>query len=317
MQRNIGDLKESKVNFVFNSGGMGDFIASYPAIAWGFKTYPHLRGRLFVPNYLLEFSKLSLIDSSDRLEIFTLDKLRTEAWDDAPARFTNSVVHNSLHTHTTEVAFNLLLNAQPDNKKAYNYIDLTKHYEQENLTGFSLPEKYNVLTPCFTSKARAFSFETARKICEASKIPVVLLGARDKEHSILTTQVSSTVDQVDQLPNTINLINKTSIMQAGAIMSRATQVIGIDNGLIHLAATSQVSIIAGYTLAAPEHRLPYRQGKMGHNVKLVVPNQSLGCRFCQSRMNFLFDHAFSSCLYKDFACLFQLTAEKFIANMET
>lgn len=119
----------------------------------------------------------------------------------------------------------------------------------------------------------------------------------------------------------LDLIDKTTVLQAANIMSGALAVVGVDNGLLHLAGCSKVPIVAGFTTVSPDIRLPYRDGVLGKDCYVVTPPATLACRFCQQGTNFLYGHDYRNCLYKndsalDRLCTKSITADRFIHHLE-
>ncbi len=112
----------------------------------------------------------------------------------------------------------------------------------------------------------------------------------------------------DALPeNGINLLNKTSLRELVSIMANSIAVIGLDSGLIHLAGTTSVPIVCGFTNVAAEHRFPIRSDKT-----IFIPiKPSVQCSHCQSYWN-LHYHDFGYCYFKHAKCVEQMSADKFI-----
>lgn len=129
----------------------------------------------------------------------------------------------------------------------------------------------------------------------------------------------------------INLINKTNLLEAHKIISCSKTLIGVDNGLTHLAQTIPgFPVVIGFTSVKPMHRMGYRDGVLGKDVYSVVPPESLICRFCQSNMQFTYfisenprkQHDFKYCYYKErnedtqIQCVNQLKPELYIKELE-
>ncbi len=117
----------------------------------------------------------------------------------------------------------------------------------------------------------------------------------------------------------INLIDKTSLFEAHSIMANSAAVLGLDNGLLHLACMSSTAkLVYGFTTVEPRHRLPYRNDIQGYNCLVVMPTkEELSCIGCQSNMNFAnTTHCFTTCFYKDNACLSLMTSDKWISKLQ-
>jgi ADP-heptose:LPS heptosyltransferase len=110
----------------------------------------------------------------------------------------------------------------------------------------------------------------------------------------------------------VDLRDKTNLLEAAKIMKESSLVVGLDNGLLHLAACSDVPIVMAFTNVEPRHRMPYRHDVLGWEVYPIVPDEKIECRFCQSQMKFAFDQNFAYCYYDDYKCIQNLTADKYI-----
>lgn len=116
----------------------------------------------------------------------------------------------------------------------------------------------------------------------------------------------------DQMPATgIDLLNKTTILELASIMNVAKAIVGLDSGPIHIAGTTEIPIVCGFTTVSPECRIPRR--KVG-NFYSVVPN--MDCKHCQSSFNLNY-HDFGRCPLSDLKCTFDMTGDKFIEGIKT
>lgn len=105
----------------------------------------------------------------------------------------------------------------------------------------------------------------------------------------------------------VDLRNKTSILELASMMSKAVAVCGVDSGPIHLAGTTPVTIIAGYTNVDWRYRVPIRrQGRT-----IVIEPDPMDCRYCSSRWLKDF-YNFCNCYYDHNNCVKTLKAEKYI-----
>lgn len=104
----------------------------------------------------------------------------------------------------------------------------------------------------------------------------------------------------------IDLRNKTSIAELASIFRQARAVCGLDSGPIHLAGTTTIPIVCGYTSVSPEYRIPYRpEGK----TYPIVPQ--IACIGCESRWRSNFWN-FENCYLKHIDCCKSMTSDKFI-----
>jgi ADP-heptose:LPS heptosyltransferase len=295
------------LNVNFNSGGLGDCVAQMVAVKYMRDRCPNVVQHCWVPDYFVDFAK--------KLCPGVLIKSHSEAAKKYNPKIggvqmvSPGMQHTSMGTHLVDLGFHLLVDKQvPIEQK--NYLPLPPG---TNIDRFKLPEKYVVLTVGFTAPNREMLPSVANGIidyCTSKNIPVVTLG------STANKIIPGTFKEEIKLDQTINLVNNTNILEAGAIISKSACIVGLDNGLLHVAGCTEVPIIVGFTNVLPEHRLPIRHNELGWNCYVVEPEQSLECRGCQSRMAHVYGHDFRGCYYGDMACLSQLTADKYIAHME-
>jgi hypothetical protein len=106
----------------------------------------------------------------------------------------------------------------------------------------------------------------------------------------------------------VDLMNNTSLLELASIMGQARAVVGVDSGPVHLAFTTDVPVVCGFTTVAPELRIPYR-GLV--RTEAVVPN--IACTFCESNWS-LNTWDFNNCPRKmELAeCVTKMSADKFI-----
>lgn len=107
-----------------------------------------------------------------------------------------------------------------------------------------------------------------------------------------------------------------SISQTISILHDAKCMIGVDGGLIYLAALTNCPIVAGYTFVNPRYRAPCRRGIEGWNFLAVEPRSE--CKYCSDSIcayGITFD---KECPNKiDFECAKSLHAEDFIMAIES
>ena len=184
----------------------------------------------------------------------------------------------------------------------------------------SLIEKFNIdfskcvaINPVFRSHTRKFLIAELTKICNyiKSKGYQPLFIGRD-EIDYEDKEKSAKVINFD-FSQGIDLRNKTTIKEVANIIANCKTIIGVDNGLLHLAAMTEIPIVAGYTVASPEMRLPIRNNVLGYNVYPILPD--IECQGCQDKWQ-LDNHNFNNCYHKHYNCIRQMTAEKFIKELE-
>lgn len=111
----------------------------------------------------------------------------------------------------------------------------------------------------------------------------------------------------------VDLRDKTSLVELASMMSVARAVVGMDSGPIHLAFTTSVPVVCGFTTVNPTNRVPYRGLA---KTASIVPN--ILCNFCESDWSLNFWN-FNKCprgmgLAE---CVTKMTSDKFIAGLES
>lgn len=173
-----------------------------------------------------------------------------------------------------------------------------------------------------------------------SKSVIIITTYRDKQRTILASEIQKIAEYVhskglipvyvgkvgaisiwkNNLAKTdfeypgfgVDLRDKTSFLELASIMAQAKAVVGMDSGPIHLAYTTKVPVVCGYTTVTPEYRIPYRGIA---KTEAVVPN--ITCNFCESNWS-LNTWNFNNCPRKmELAeCVTKMTAEKFIQGLK-
>jgi ADP-heptose:LPS heptosyltransferase len=103
-------------------------------------------------------------------------------------------------------------------------------------------------------------------------------------------------------------------MQARDVCGHAEAVVGVDGGIIHLAATTDVPVIYAMTTTHPRHRMIARNGDPWHKIRYVTP-RNLECAGCQSNWVLTY-FDFTKCAYGDNQCTYMLHADDFIAGLK-
>lgn len=305
--------KEKTVNFILMDGGAGDHMASLVALDYIANRYSWIRMLIWVPDYLLEFTKhvlpkgLAVNDYTSMARHYDEHKAtKTTKWDE---------ITSPMKIHCLDYAFLKLCDENPD-VTYKNYLQIKP--EKINIKHLNLPEKYLVITTGYTASVREFPAQHVNAVAAYAKekgYEIVFLGQTQTATGSAHTIKGNFNDEVN-LAAGLNLINKTSLLEAAKIMGQAKAVLGVDNGLLHVAGCTQVPIVGGFTTVSPEIRMPVRNNALGWNYYPVTPDVTLGCAFCQEKTNFLYGHDYRNCLYKDNLCTKQMTSDKFIAQLE-
>lgn len=313
---------KTEINIVFDDGGLGDCIARLPAIHYITKNHPHVWVHLWIPDYFYFFAKRSL-KKSRHIILYKYSEHKKKF----QKRFTRAFSphkHSNLAYHMTDHAFNILTNKQvlDSNDKNYLKVDI----KDVSVKKFNLPGKYVVITTAYTAAAREFKPEHINKIVdyviERGYTPVFL--GKKMTHSGYKYIIEGTIKEDEiNFSKGVDLLDQTSLLEAAKICENSQCVLGLDNGLLHVAACTDVPVVAGYNIVQPEYRMPYREGVLGKDIYPVVPPKSLKCRFCQGNWGFCYNkkdgsdsHSFTTCWYSDYKCLDELNADLYIKELE-
>lgn len=271
---------------------LGDSIARLSIMPEFFADCPHVtRVHIIVADYLMDFAQRML--SLYPVTIHKMGEQLPQYLNDAPAFTFYGETLTTLRLDLMQHAHLLLLQKQmPEHVKyiAVPPIDVAKPFVD-----------YIVGTIDFTSPVRSMPVQTFLNIADECPLPIILLG--NKSNIKDTNQ-----PLIPAHPNIIDMRNKTTICEAQALISKARAIFGIDNGLLHLAGTTDTHIIMGFTSVAPEVRTPRRLN--GKFTALVPPSDI--CRFCQSKSHLFWNHDYRNCAIVYTRCIKSLTADKWI-----
>lgn len=299
--------REVVQNFLITKGGIGDYICWMSAIEWIARTHPQLKGRIYAPRYFLPIVENVMAkyltkevgwkaQERSQLTPKKIKMRRTYAPHDEPISGTSC--------HLVDLGFIYYANLSPvpPDGQSYLQLDLASIVEPSPVM---LPRQYAVMTPGATYENRvmpAKAFNAIKDHLVARSITPVFLGTAS-----VGTRAVQFAKEYDY-EGGLDLVGKTSLLQAAKIIAGGKVIVGLDNGLLHLAAMTEVPIVFGYNIASPEHRRPRR---LKGGIWEVYPDTlKLPCTFCQSKMRFMFNHDFSICVYKDNLCLTALSDPK-------
>lgn len=303
------------INFLNEGGGIGDLIARLPAWQFVYNHHPQVNMLIWVQDFAVDLVKRSLPQDKKRIHVRGYsenkkynDKLLGRSF--SAAQFTN------LATHMTDHAFLTCVNYQPENKYK-NY--LKPRIDDVDVSRFNLPDKFVVITTGFTSKVREWKPQSINETVQYIKsrgYDVVFLGSEKADTGYKYTIKGNFKEEIDYSQG-LNLINQTNLVEAVKIISNAKTIVGCDNGLLHLAAMTDIPIVGAYTTVDSKHRMPYRNNVLGWNYYSVeISKQELACVGCQSNLQFSYDHSFTECFYGDIKCVELLTSDKFTTQLD-
>lgn len=302
------------INILFDEGGVGDAIARLPAIQYILDNHPHVILHLWLGDYFVDFAKRAL---KFHKNIIVKGFSEKHKYKEFLGRAFGIHKYLNLASHMTSHAFHVLCNYEPRNEEM-NYLPMD--VSDIDISKFNLPDKYVVVCTGFTSDVREFLPKHVNEISgyllQKGYIPV-FLGKEETTTGKGKDAIKGYFKEEILYDKGINLINKTSLLETTKIIHNSKTIVGLDNGLIHIAATSDIPIVVGFTTVLSRHRLPYRKDLIGWNCYPVeLTKEELACRGCQSLWHFTYEHRFDSCFYKDKMCTQLLTSDKYIKELE-
>ncbi len=297
------------MNFTLADGGMGDYICWMSALLYCARTIPFVEGRIFAPAFFIEFVRHAM-KPYPRWKIFLAERIHEHYEDNSlilgPGIDGHQQLLNAVGTHLLDLGFAYFLNMSPPPAKEDGY-----HYPEFNFSEKSIPRKltpgkYVVLTPGGTTDTRRVpgaAWNPISDYCLSRGLTPVFLGKRNmtKDHGAIFPEGTDYAKGID-------LRDQTTTLEAAAIMQHAAAVVGLDNGLLHLAACVPSNIVFGYNIAAPSQRRPVRR-LPGRLVEVTLRDEELSCNFCQTRMKQQNLINFRNCFYADLKCIDLLFAD--------
>lgn len=268
---------------------LGDSIAWLPAIIHVAKNYNYVRGHLIVPEWFMVIA-MNVLKEYPHWKVYS--KIPDSLMDGVHVFEMKKELPNATVMPLVDLGFIRFGGFYPVPKGAevYPLLDLERTKLHK-----SVPELYAVLTPGSSAVTRKMPATTYNGISEyllSKGITPVHLGTESMNGGKRAIDIDSDYDRTLG----IDLVGKTSIIEAAKIMEDAAMVIGIDNGLLHLAAMTDTTILYGFTMVGPNHRRITR--KYGQTFELYGDKEKLPCLFCQENVRFFFGHNFEECIYK-------------------
>ena len=268
---------------------------------------PHVELKLWVPEFFVEMAK-HLVPEIEVVS-FTERQIFQKEYGSV---VTACQQHDTMSTHLVDHAFHVLVNKQVEIEHK-NYVKLRP--EEIDVSRFNLPKEYVVMPTGFTAKVREFTPLLINQIVKYIKkknynIEIIFLGSNNAPVGGLADAIRGNFNTDIQYHKGINLINRTTLLESAAIIAGAKCILGVDNGLGHIAGTTEIPIVTAYTTVNPMHRMPYRHNQLGWNCYNIIPDDSLECRFCKSNWNLVYNHDFRNCYYEDYKCKDQLYLDK-------
>lgn len=306
------------MNFTLADGGMGDYICWCAGLVWIANNCPFIEGRIFAPAFFIEFVR-RLFKDYPRWKIFLAEKIHENYEDNSlilgPGINNHLQLLNAVGTHLLDLGFAYFANmSPPPGPEWYHYPEFD--FPASTIPRKLEPKKYVCLTPGGTTDTRRVPGEAWNPIADwllARNLTPVWLGKNNmtKEHKAIFPEGCDYGKGLD-------LRDQTTTLEAAAIMQHAACTVGLDNGLLHLAACVPSDIIFGYNIAAPSQRRPVRR-LPGRILEVALTSEELACNFCQTRMKQQNLINFRNCFYGDVKCLsllFENKSARWISALE-
>lgn len=298
-------------------GGIGDIVAQFPVINYILEKYPNVYITYWLASFAKTLARKSLPESEKLIIRDFSEKSHVKAG--IPVKKFGGIPYTNLATHMTKQAYDIILNTQPDDVKYYNYLPIDT--KGVYINRFNLPEKYVIVCTGYTAPVREMRPEVVNGVIDyvLSKgyTPVFLGREKTNEDSGSELFIKGNFSEKIQFEKGLNLINKTEMLEMVKIIKGAKCIVGLDNGLLHIAGTTDIPIVGAFSSVKSWHRLPYRNCIMGWNYYPIdLTTNELSCVHCQSNMTLTFNFNFVNCFYKDYKCLSLLTADKYIKELE-
>ncbi len=300
-------------SLILTDGGMGDLIGELVAVDYCIRNNRNIKFQVWVPDYLHKFA-IHVLPPKTKVQPFSLAAKKFDG--KLPGRTTEWFKHGHtpMRTHPVDYGFHMLADKHIYNLRQKNYLQIRP--DVINIKEFKLPKQYVCIGATAAEPCKAMSSQLIKEIAayiNAYGYTPVYLGKEENKTGFRDLKTKATTPS---LPGGgINLINKTDMLQAAAIIHGARAFVGMDSGLVHLAGCTYTPIVAGYTLVDPVHIAPIRQNSQDYKFHAVEPEYNIPNRYFQSNNSFYLHD------YRTFpgweAVLADLTADKFISQLRT
>lgn len=310
----FGYLPDTKVNqfvvnFIFSDEGMGGFVNWTGATTYLAKNCPWVIGRIFCLKPMIP-----LLEDIHRewpaWEIYDVKKAH-EVLEEGTQMYGSNYTIGPNHghrqylqplgSHPFDVGFGWFLGTCPAPEGAELPI-LDYPASQLNPKIKKLRGKYVVIQAGGTTSIRTLTGEHLNPIIAYIKqkgLTAILLGNKD---GLQNNGNAALPDDIDSMGG-FDLRGQTSIKEAALLMQHSAFTLGLDGGLLHLAALMKDSrIVFGYNITSVLHRYPKRSH--GKTVNVYLKNtmdgdkeDELMCSPCQSKWKHTANHAYSECYY--------------------
>lgn len=313
-------LPRYHINFALNAGGLGDYINYSAATYWIAKNCPWVDGTIFVSGYLVQLIK-EIHSEFPNWEVLPGEQAGKYIEPGAPVigpeivmdgRNMNPQLLNAVGAHLMDLGFAYYANLCPAPVDAMlprlSFPESTLPPKVKKLKGRYVVIPTGSMTPSRWIEGKHLN--PLIKYVKSKGLTPVFLGKKD-----VTGNGSLNAFFADDIAydQGLDLRGETSVIGAATIMQYSLATVGLDCGLLHLAACMENSnVVFGYNIVEPYHRKPRRN--WGTIVDVFLTREELACAGCQSRLKMQVSHTFHKCLYGDSLCvdlLFANAAKKF------
>lgn len=250
--------------------GIGDTLCAIPTIKHLNKIYnKNIHVFTYNPDIFKNFSYITLTDDCNAGE----NDLLIETF------MVNKFVHTRTdirQLHAISSGFELL----PEEMNIEFYPD--PYVQIENL-----PQNYIVIHPSKTWPSRSWEKERWQDLIyklNDINIPVVLIGKESSEFG--TYHIKKPVYDLD-IKLGLNLMNKINLHQTWHVLNKASIIITMDSGILHLAGSTDTHIIQLGSSIDPRLRSPYRKGSQNYKYSYILGKCDI---FCSSDMRYCVGH---------------------------
>jgi len=298
-------LKHWRINFIFNQGGMGDFVNYAASTQWLMNNCPWILGRVVTPRYLVPLMqdihpKYKAVASEDFTSIVEPGDAMIGPEIHINGFNTSKQYLNVLGAHPIDVGFAYYAGTAPAPKDGL--LPCLDYPKDRLIKEVKKLDRYAVIPVGNVQQSRRTTGQHLNPIIEYTKslgITPVFLGKTDMTNS---GHASTTFAEDIRYDLGLDLRDKTTVKEAACILQHAEFTAALDCGLLHLAALMKDSkIIFGYNITSVAHREPRRNH--GKVINVSLSDDELSCQGCQSKLKQIAHHQFDVCMYKDNKCV--------------
>lgn len=289
-------------NYVFNDEGLGGLINYSGVTTWLAKNCPWIDGRVWCEQFLVPFMKDIhapwphwKVQPSNQLSQLIepgtaiIGPLLAKNGVEQPRQF-----FQCFGAHPFDVGTGMYASSINLPGAELPVLDYPAHQLPPNIR--RIRGQYVVFTAGGTTPIRTMTGAHLNPLIAYVRslgLTPVFLGKRDL---LGTGKVNTTFADDTNYADGIDLRDQTSVKDAARIMQHAACTVGIDGGLLHLAAVMKDSrIVFGYNITSVEHRVPRRSH--GKTVNVTLTKEELPCIGCQSNWKQVPNTMFDDCFY--------------------